>query len=245
MREYLSRLIGWSNTEALDSAELMLELALERKLPLVIAGSDNLPAIAYEIHRRSNPGPMPPFVVCDPRRRDKGEYTTVRAAPSCSLTAEAIERARGGGTICVISRRLPPDFLALRARLRGVRLFVCREGAPTSIAEIEAITVPRLRTRADRARVVLAAASEQGITDPADVLWLLDHASDSHDELAKGCVRLSAVRGARTMSETAASVGMAAISLQRWITRRGGNLAPDPRSRYARHVAPSDCTRWP
>jgi hypothetical protein len=221
---YLARIIGWSDPAAIDRAALLVQLALERVLPLVIAGTDDLPPIAQEIHRRSHPGPVPPFVVCDPRRRGGDTPDTVRTCPGCCTTDEAIAAARGGGTICVTSRRVPGDFLAQRTSARSISVFVCRDpAARPALYEIDAIQVPRLRNRTaqDRAQVVRETANEHELSASGDLAWLLERSSDTHAELQKGCIRLQALHVSATLAAAADKLGMAPVSLDKWLRRRG------------------------
>jgi DNA-binding NtrC family response regulator len=54
----------------------------------------------------------------------------------------------------------------------------------------------------------------------ADAAWTREHAATSLAEIAKGTLRLAALRAAGNMSCAATRLGMAAVSLSRWVRRR-------------------------
>jgi hypothetical protein len=55
----------------------------------------------------------------------------------------------------------------------------------------------------------------------ADRAWVIRHGTDSFDEIEKSVMRLVAIRVSRNLSAAAARLGMAPVSLSRWIRRRG------------------------
>src|SRR5439155_25367341 len=87
----------------------------------------DLTQVAHAIHRYAL-GSDRPFVVSDPRRRDA--RGNVRAADNAETGMAATQRAFGG-SLCVWSKRLPPDFEHVRIALRRpemhVLLIVCTE----------------------------------------------------------------------------------------------------------------------
>jgi hypothetical protein len=121
------------------------------------------------------------------------------------------------------------------ARLRStddVQLIVCAEGrndAHPFLALPAPIRVPSLRVRTDElSRIVdeyaIDAVAElralrASFTD-ADRQWVLDNAPLTLPEIEKATLRLVAIRVSRNMSDAAARLGMAPVSLSRWVGRR-------------------------
>jgi len=89
--------------------------------------------------------------------------------------------------------------------------------------------VPSLRVRTDElSRIVdeyaIDAVAElralrASFTD-ADRQWVLDNAPLTLPEIEKATLRLVAIRVSRNMSDAAARLGMAPVSLSRWVGRR-------------------------
>jgi len=67
LRGYLGRLLGWTNTDAIDHALRAIDLAREHRAQLVLCGHGDLVPLAHGLHRRAL-GAETPFIVCDPRR---------------------------------------------------------------------------------------------------------------------------------------------------------------------------------
>jgi hypothetical protein len=67
LRGYLGRLLGWTNTDAIDHAFRAIDLAREHRAQLVLCGHGDLVPLAHGLHRRAL-GTETPFIVCDPRR---------------------------------------------------------------------------------------------------------------------------------------------------------------------------------
>jgi len=226
LRQYLSRLLGWSNTSAIDNALRSLELARERRAQLLLCGAGDLVPIAYALHRRAL-GPGTPFIVCDPRRRNT--RATVRA-PANYVDVEAAFAAAAGGSLCVRRRRLPDQFTALAERLRSsleVQYICLDESSLRWLVRPGPIEIPSLLDRPlDIPRIVdeslLDAFSELPGSAPLnnqDRAWLVDSASTFSD-LEKSIARLIALRNSDRVSQAAARLGMTAVSLSRWIDRR-------------------------
>jgi hypothetical protein len=235
MRDYIARLIGWSDTAAIDRAARSLRLSTHRVIPLVLAGEEWLPRIALSIHRRCievdrarGSNTDRPFVMCDPRRHSGKSYESVRSPISYRTASTALEAARGG-TVCMVSSRMPPDFEALREALREVRLVICRPlsefGVSIAPYEIDPIMIQPVDTRADLDTIVAEYAREAGLTAPADIAWVRKHAHGSHGEIESACQRLAAVRNAGGVIPAARAIGMAPVSLGRWLGRRGWRAA--------------------
>jgi hypothetical protein len=206
---------------------------------LVLCGPGDLVAVARSIHRRAL-GDATPFVVCDPRRREGA--ASVRSAGNAETGMAAMERAIGG-SLCVWSRRVPRDFDGVRMALRDpaarVQLIVCAESIQPRPGHVEPITVPPLSSRPHEiARIVdeyvddeVDATAATARLTAADRGWILQHSASSIPEIEKGAVRLLAIRRCRgNMSAAATALGMAPISLTRWIGRRAlpGPASVDP-----------------
>lgn len=190
--------------------------------------------IAHALHRRVL-GADRPFVVCDPRRRDRP--ASVRSATSYG-TGDAATKAATGGSVCVRTKRLPRDFPALLARLRepgaGVQLIVCLDREDPASFLSEPIEVPSLSTRTqDLPRIIdeyaldsIAALGASATSfQPDDHRWVLEHAAVSLPEIEKATLRRVALRTSTNLSRAAARLGMARVSLSRWLARH--KLATD------------------
>src|SRR5215470_483831 len=126
LRGYLGRLLGWTNTRAIDSALQSIDLAREHRAQLVLCGHGDLVPLAYGLHRRAL-GADAPFIVCDPRR---GNTPATVRAPANYVDVAAAFKAASGGSLCVRFRRRPPDFASLIARLRDSDdvQYICLDG---------------------------------------------------------------------------------------------------------------------
>jgi transcriptional regulator with PAS, ATPase and Fis domain len=118
-----------------------------------------------------------------------------------------------------------------------VQLIVCaRKPEVSAEAVVLPIHVPPLEERAaelprivdeymlDAIRALKAPATTLGAADRA---WMLAHAATTLPEIEKTALRLVALRTSDSVSAAASRLGMAAVSLSRWIERR----APPPRAR--------------
>jgi hypothetical protein len=232
LRSFVARLLGWTadKTTLVDFALRSIRLAATRRLPLVLCGPGDLISVAHAIHRHAL-GDAKPFVVCDPRRRE-GE-ASVRSAGNIETGMAAMRRALGG-SLCMWSRRLPHDFddvrLALRDPATRVQLIVCAESRrQTKPYHVEPIVLPSLSSRsqeitriideyADEATAMMSATVH---LTAADRDWILRNSASSISEIEKGTRRLLAIRQHDDNTAAAArSLGMAPISLSRWIGRR-------------------------
>ena len=95
------------------------------------------------------------------------------------------------------------------------------------------IEVPSLATRAqDLPRIIAEYAQDAiaalgvpaGSFEPDDHRWVLEYAATSIDEIEKATVRCVALMPSASTSRAAAVLGMAQVSLLRWLGRR--NLGP-------------------
>jgi hypothetical protein len=230
LRAFLARLLGWSDGRAVEHAIRSLETATDHRAALVLCGAGDMVPIAWTLHRRAL-GPDRPFIACDPHRGDMP--ASVRSPANYESSARALA-ASAGGSLCVRTRRLPRDFSALVARLRAtddVLFIVCIEhdNADPLLVRPAPIVVPALDSRAaelDRVITEYAAdavaelgAPRSGFTD-ADRAWVREHAATSLAEVEKATLRLVAIRTSRNLSTAAARLGMAPVSLLRWLVRR-------------------------
>jgi hypothetical protein len=234
LRRYLSRLLGWTNTSAIDNALRSIDLAQEHRAQLVLCGAGDLVPIAYEVHRRAL-GRDAPFIVCDPRRGNT--RATVRA-PANYLDVEAAFAAAAGGSLCVRRRRLPDHFTALAGRLRSsseVQYICLEESSLQWLVRPGPIEIPPLLARVqDIPRIVDECMLDAVFALPwaaplaeADRTWLIASASSSNfSDLEKSTVRLIPLRSSDRVSQAASRLGMTAVSLSRWMERR--RLAAPP-----------------
>jgi hypothetical protein len=242
LRGVLSRLLGWGWG---DDREAAVEKALQdvrtcraQREPLWLhsEGEGDLTAIAQELHRAMSP-PSAPFVMCDARRQ--AGRSDVRCPANEDELGKAVATAQGG-TLCVRSSRLPPGFTAFVQRLRAqacdpngaVQVMILCEDVVLTLAQLTqaTITIPPLRSRelGQREHVareyLLDARTALGFSGPlaaSDLAWILEHSASTFSEVAKGALRITALRMSRSVVEAAALLDMAPVSLRRWIGRRG------------------------
>ena len=231
LRQFVARLLGWARERDVEQALASIDLARAHCAHLVLCGAGDLVSIAYALHRRTL-GTDKPFILCDRRRGDTP--ASVRAPGNHRSGAAAIAAA-SGGTLCVRSSRPPRDFGVVADAIRGageVQYVVCAgddyDLHPLLVVPAP-IRLPPLRGRAgDLPRIVDEYASdaiaELGAREPcftnADRAWVLAHATKSLSEIEKTTRRLVALRTSATMSNAAARLGMAPVSLSRWMGRR-------------------------
>jgi len=238
LRSFCCRLLGFSieRAAAVEHALRTLELVTAQRASLVVLGEFDLVPIAQALHRRML-GIEAPFILSDWRRANTP--ASVRGAGNQGIGALALQGARGG-TLCVRCQRLPRDFKALVAQLRGteeVRLTVVGDGRydnhpflvlpapiripslktrtkelPRIIDEYGADAVAELRVRQLRSR-------EPRFTE-ADRAWVIANTPRTLPEIEKSTRRLVALRMADDPRHAAEILGMAPVSLQRWIGRR-------------------------
>jgi hypothetical protein len=236
LRAFCRRLLGPSGARSalVDDAVDGLLVAVARGLPIALRGATDLVPVAYALHRRIL-GADRPFVVCDPRRREgRG---SARMPPSRRTVARALEVARDG-SICLRSRRLPTDFDLLRESLRhavpATTIFVCLHGEDRVRDLVcRPLEVCSLTARASESDDLLQEALEEAAAALGAARLhiprrLRQGALDgvaSFAALAKTALRLTALASARNPSQAAAQLGMAPVSLMRWLHRRPGLVA--------------------
>jgi hypothetical protein len=231
LRGYLGRLLGWTNTSAIDHALRSIELAREHRAQLMLCGRGDLVPLAYGLHRRAL-GADTPFVVCDPHR---GNTSASVRSPANYVDVAAAFDAATGGSICVRRRRPPHGFPALVSWLRGsdnVQYICLDEGSLQWLVRPSPIEVPPLSERsAELPRIVdeyvfdavvaLVPAPGALVLTERDHRWLIEHAATmSISDVEKTTLRLVALRSSANVSHAAARLGMTAVSLSRWAGRR-------------------------
>jgi hypothetical protein len=166
-----------------------------------------------------------------PRRRQTRE--TVRSPENYDAGMPAFAAA-AGGSLCVRRLRLPKDFSSVVTAFRDpnsqVRLVICTQ-TPEELEEylVVPITIPPLASRPDEIDQIITEYAEDAIRElgalrtgflPADRDWVRMHSASSLPDIEKATLRLVAIRASRNLSTAAARLGMAPVSLSRWIGRR-------------------------
>jgi hypothetical protein len=223
--------------ESVDHAFHSVRMAATRLGALVLCGDGDLVSLARSIHRRVR-GPDRPFIVCDPKRRPGG--ATVRSAQNYTTGMAGLASA-AGGTLCVRKQRLPPDFSTVVDILRNpdskVQLVVCTEALDDCERyRVTPIVIPPVASRAaeiDRiideyvAEAIDELRTPQSPLSESDHVWVREHASTSLPDIEKATRRLIALRASRSVSDAATRLGMAPVSLSRWIERRHVPMEPE------------------
>jgi hypothetical protein len=241
LRSFCCRLLGFSieRAAAVEHAFRTLDLVMAHRASLVVLGEFDLVPIAQALHRRML-GVEAPFILSDWRRANTP--ASVRGARNQGIGAlalQALQDARGG-TLCVRCQRLPRDFKALVAQLRGteeVRLTVVGDGRYDThpfLVRPAPIRIPSLKTRtkelpriideygADavaQLRVRQMGPREARFTE-ADRAWVIASTPRTLPEIEKATRRLVALRMSEDPRRAAEILGMAPVSLSRWIGRR-------------------------
>jgi hypothetical protein len=233
LRNFCSRLLGWSDDRiaAVDHALRAIRLASAGRAPLTLTGSGDLVPIAHAIHRYSL-GDRVPFIVSDPRR--KNTSATVRSPENCASGVEALQKAYGG-TLCVRAWRLPRDFSeilnAFSEPEHPTQLMICSRGTP--LPNAAQVDIPPLDSR----RLDLPRIAKEYIEDAThalhapddclgrqDIEWILDHSAFGGQlaisGIEKAALRAVALKLTGDLTNAARLLGMARVSLERWIKRR-------------------------
>jgi hypothetical protein len=147
--------------------------------------------------------------------------------------AAAFEAA-AGGSLCIRRRRPPHDFPARVARLRGsddVQYICLDEDSLQWLVRPGPIEIPPLAERANQlprivdeyvfdAIVELAPTRRNLVLAARDRQWLIERAAAmSLSEIEKAALRFVALRSSANLSRAASRLGMAAVSLSRWVGR--------------------------
>ena len=238
LRGFFERVLGWARERApaVDQAMQSVDLALSCRAALVLLGEVGMVPLAHAIHRRVF-GSEPPFVVVDLRRGNSME--TIKSPASYKSGVEAFKAARGG-TLCMHRRPRPRDYSEMVAHLRGVddvMLIVCgvgRDDAEALAARPVPVRVPSLRTREKESPRIVKEYAREAITElraldarapevhftERDRRWILERCPMTLEEFEKATLRLVALKMSRTLPRAADRLGMATVSLDRWVKRR-------------------------
>jgi hypothetical protein len=230
LRVFFRRLLGLSEARSaqVDDAVDRVITAVDRGTPIALRGASDLVPVAYALHRRIV-GADRPFVVCDPRRREV--EGSVRAPPNRRTVGLALEAAMDG-SICLRSRRLPADF----DRLESVRdaapfptIFVClhREDRVRDLV-CRPLEIPLLAARASESHRLLLEAMDDAATAlgtgplrlPRQARHGVLEGVASFADLEKTALRIVALASAPNPSQAAVRLGIALVSLTRWLDRR-------------------------
>jgi len=238
LRSFCARILGWTSDRELvvEHAVRSIELTIDQSAALVVLGEFDLVPVAYALHRRMF-GTDAPFILCD-RRRDNTP-ASVRSAMNQGSGVAALEAARGG-SLCVRFQRLPRDFSSVVAQLRSTedtRLILVGDGRYDThpfLVLPAPIRIPSLRVRRQElARIVSEYGADavaelsareidgrKGSFTEADRQWVIEHCPLTLPEIEKATRRLVALRMSSTLPRAAERLGMAPVSLSRWIDRR-------------------------
>jgi hypothetical protein len=253
---FVARILGWSpgRADAVEHAMRSLRLAGEHRTALVLLGETDMVPIAYALHRRTI-GVDAPFVVGDPRRFDTD--ATVRS-PANYASAVAGFTAATGGTLCLHCRRLPRDFPSMVAMARtihaSVQLMICADArfdAHPFLVLPAPIRVPSLLTRTEELPRIVDEYARDAVEElrsreerrpgvaftVADRQWVLDNSPRTLGEIEKATRRIAAIRMSSSLPRAAERLGMAPVSLTRWIGRR--TLPPADRAEIDRDLEAS------
>jgi hypothetical protein len=231
LRAFLARILGWSNTSAVELAVVSVTLAAAGYTTLVLCGKGDVVPSAQALHRRVRE-PGRPFVVVDLRRGE--QRASVRSPASRGNAVLALEAARRG-TCCMRLRRAPADLAETLPLLRAaddVMLVICAGPHLASDALLirpAPVVVPPLASRAhelDRIIIeyagdaIAALGAPHGAFTADDRAWVRNHAAGSLAEIEAATLRVVATHTSRNLSHAAARLGMAPVSLSRWLGRR-------------------------
>lgn len=223
LRSFCARILGWTTNRevVIEHAIRSIELAADHSAALVLLGETNLVPIAHALHRRML-GAERPFIVADRRRGNVNGVGAFEAA--------------AGGSLCVCHPRIPPDFSSVVALVRDlnarVQLMICADArfdAHPFFTLPVPIRVPSLTTRTnDLPRIVdeYAADAIAELSAPsacfteADRQWVIEHTPWTLPEIEKATLRLVALRISKNLSRAAERLGMASVSLSRWLDRQ-------------------------
>ena len=232
LREFCSRVLGWgaSRMRAVEHALRALRFAAASRSKLVLHGEEELVPLAYALHRRVL-GADAPFVVCDSRR---GDLPASVRSPASRRSAMAAFELAAGGSLCVQSRSLPPDLPELLKSFyepdHRVQLIVCtqRHGRDEILGGLMAIEVPPIGARETELSRIVHAYAEDAIAalnaaassfSDDDHRWVMQDAR-SLSKIEKATLRVVALNVTDSVSQAARLLGMAQVSLSRWLDRR-------------------------
>jgi hypothetical protein len=231
LRSYLKRCLGWTAATwpAIDVALCAIRTAAERRAPLVIAGDDDLVAIAYQIHRRGM-SPSTPFVVCGPRRQSDVSLrvTATHADPVTALAHAA------GGTVCVRAEQPPAGLHHLTRMFREqsapAQLIICAGETSKRAAVAPSIIVPQLTRRptADVHRIVFdyaldaidALGAKLASFTEADRERVVAQEAKTWADIEIATLRIVARKYSGSVHGAAERLGISHAGLGKWLKRR-------------------------
>lgn len=250
LRDFLGRLLGWGDDRRtdVDRALRSVRMAATHRAPLLLSGHGDLVLIALSLHARVQ-GHDKPFILSDQRRRRAD--ADARSVTNYEDVRDALQAAVGG-SLCLRRRRMPHDVAELLDEIRGsrrrVQLVICGPGDERSTVEpllADPITIPPLTGREHELdRIISEYATDamkelgtaRSIFTAEDQEWVRTFSASSLPEIEKGARRLVALRASRNLSAAAERLGIAAVSLSRWLGRR--DLVGELRSRETKRLAP-------
>jgi len=233
LRAFCARILGWgpNRTDAVEHAIDSIFLSLGREAVLVLLGEADLVPLAHALHQRTL-GVDQPFVVCDPQR---GDLPSSVRSPGNYKDGVAGFMAATGGSLCVRHSRRPRDFPSVVAMVRDpsarVQLIVCadvRRDADPFITLPVPIRVPSLRTRTSELPRIVDEYAADAIAElkvpetsftAADRQWVIKHAPMTLGEIEKATLRLVALETSPSLPRAAERLGMAPVSLSKWLER--------------------------
>ena len=145
-----------------------------------------------------------------------------------------------GGTLCIRAGRVPADFddvlKAFQSAASGVRLLICvGNSAPKGVCMTATpIDIPPLEARQDELpRIIKECADEalelscapRSCLDQLDLEWVSRLPNPTIPEIDKAFHRVVAIKTSRNISTAAKKLGMAPVSLTRWLARRVSKVA--------------------
>jgi hypothetical protein len=233
LRRHLAWLIGFGGQYRVqvDRALMTVLRTASGHGALSLCGTGNLIAVARRLHWDTLADR--PFIVCDPRRVRSS--ANVRSPWNIDEPMAALAAA-AGGSLCVVTKRLPRGFDTVFERWREsstrVQLILC--GPPTAdriltmTAEPLVLTPLTLRWR-DRVRIIDEIAEDVvpalGVRvaplSAADRRVILQYDGETVSDLEKATIRIAALRTRETVSGAAKKLGMSPVSLFRWAAARG------------------------
>ena len=230
LRNYLKLVLGWDAAAwlAIDVALCAIRTAAERRAPLVIAGDDDLVAIAYQIHRRTT-SPSTPFIVCGPDRQSDASLrvTATHADPITALDHAA------GGTVCVRAEQAPDVVHHLMEKYREhpvpAQLILCTGETSNRTALASSMIVPQLtRRQGDIHRIVFEYAldginqlgAELTSFSDADRELVVAHEAKTWADIEIATLRIVARKHAGSVHGAAERLGISPTGLDKWFKRR-------------------------
>jgi hypothetical protein len=234
LRAFVARVVGWTDTAAIEHALRSIDLATNHRAALVLAGDSHITPIAAALHRRTL-GPSAPFVTVNPRRLNTD--ASIRSPANRKHGVDAL-RAAAGGSLCLDRIQLPRDYPVLVALVRDpisdVLVIVCtkaRHAMDPLVILPAPIVIPPLRARADELPRIVAEYAADAIArlgadasafTAADQTWVLDHAARTLGEIEVATLRRVALRREGSVAGAARLLKQSYVSLASWLGRRRG-----------------------